>query len=739
MFRKFKNKAIYMPENFYTHGFVKKCLAEGLITKNNIVEQILTKAGYRKDLLKQLTEFTFKVFDNKTAKLISNLTTGLLGVNYKKSSIGKLCTSEDMILAMQKEGFKSININENLKLLRKNTETPMINHKRVIWRSIVESHAFHLYEVIKQYTNKNTVIHGIKSDAVYGSNFNKIITNNTNNVLQKIGGVHEIPYTQLNNLPVYEKTPRIDRYQNKSWIKSEIDKNDYLQYVNQSNVFTGIGGSGKSYTIKKMLEHMDKKRTMVITPTNKACDSLRKKGVQCATIDSTMYVTVEGKRLQRYKNSKYFNFDHVIVDECYYMTNEQLCMLYNIFNKWPDVKFHFFGDPKQCKPPEVVDAQSNSMGIVFNYDKSEAFIDMTDQNMIIITYNPDVGRYDDQLYQEVLKLDNNIVPDIQLYKGQKDIKRFLAKTNRTVDMVNKTIMDKKTTGDTFTLPKDKQSTKCKLTEMKLESGDVLLPSKSFKSLEIYKNQICTYKCKSDEGVTICLNGKEHVLALRDFCNSFVPAFCMTIDKSQGSGIDDKFAILEANKLKKNDFNTAITRSTKYSNVYIDKKPMTVKQYQYTEYVQLVPEKVGIHGIIYKISRDGDEKVFIGQTNQPIEQRLQYHLQCKKDDLFHNIIKNSDKNSWIIESIEDDLFENKQQLCELEKHYINQHLPNVYNDVKIKQERVLKTPKKIRLKGITERKGGYRVKVTGKKEKFFGYKRCGKEIAYNKAKQYLLGF
>jgi len=738
MFRKYKNKAIYIPENFYTHGFVKKCLAEGIITKNDIIEQYLSKGGYKKDLLKQLTEFTFKVFDIKTAKLISNMCTGLLGVNYKKSCVGKLCNSPDMVLSMQKEGYKSITINENLKLLRKNTETPMLNHKRVMWRSIIESHAFHLYEIINKHTNKHTVIHGIKSDAVYGSNFNKIITKNTNDILKKIGDVHEIPYTQLNDLPVYEKTHRIDRYLPKSWIKSEIDKNDYIQYVNQSNVFSGIGGSGKSYTIKKMIEHMDEKRTMVITPTNKACDALRQKQVKCATIDSTLYVTVDGKRLERYKHSKYFNYDHVIVDECYYMTNEQLTILYNIFIKWPDTKFHFYGDPKQCKPPEVVEKESNSMGIVFDYDKSEAFIDMTDQNMINITYNPDVGRYDDDLYQEVLKLDNNIVPNIQLFKGQKDVKRFLAKTNRTVDTVNKLIMDKKNSGDLFTLPKDKPNTKCKLTEMKLETGDVLLPSKSFKSLEIYKNQICTYKCKSDNDVTITLNDIDHIIPLRDFCNNFVPAFCMTIDKSQGSGIDEKYAILEANKLKKNDFNTAITRSTKYSNVYIDRKPMTVKQYQYTDYVQLVPKKIGVHGIIYKISREGDDKVFIGQTNKSIDEQLQYHLQSKKNDLFHNAIKNSNKDSWKIEAIEDDLFENNQQLCELEKHYINQHAPNVYNDVKITPERVIKTPKKIRLKGITERKGGYRVKITGKKEKFFGYKRCGKEVAYNNAKKYLMG-
>ena len=114
-------------------------------------------------------------------------------------------------------------------------------------------------------------------------------------------------------------------------------------------------------------------------------------------------------------------------------------------------------------------------------------------------------------------------------------------------------MDKKTSGDNYKLPRDKSNTKCKLTEMKLELGDVLLPSKSFKKLHIYKNQIVTYKCRSDDGVTICLGNEEHVIPEKDFCTSFVPAFCMTIDKSQGSGIDEKFAILETHMLKKNDF------------------------------------------------------------------------------------------------------------------------------------------------------------------------------------------
>jgi hypothetical protein len=66
-FYMFRNKHIYIPEGFYTHGFVRKCLDYGLITKDCIVEQYLAKTGLSKHLLEEMTTFIFRVFAEKDA------------------------------------------------------------------------------------------------------------------------------------------------------------------------------------------------------------------------------------------------------------------------------------------------------------------------------------------------------------------------------------------------------------------------------------------------------------------------------------------------------------------------------------------------------------------------------------------------------------------------------------------------------------------------------------------------
>ena len=83
----------------------------------------------------------------------------------------------------------------------------------------------------------------------------------------------------------------------------------------------------------------------------------------------------------------------------------------------------------------------------------------------------------------------------------------------------------------------------------------------------------------------------------------------------------KFAILEGHLLGKNDLNSAITRGKKWENVYINRLPATVKPYHYVQYTQLVCSPVAYLGRVYKVSREGESRVYIGQTKKAIEDRF----------------------------------------------------------------------------------------------------------------------
>ena len=124
---------IYIPENFYTHGFVQKLLEHDIITKDDIIEQYISKTGLSSTLLVELTEFIFKVFDEKQAKLISNLQTGLFGKIYNKRQEAQLSTSWDMTQSMIEEGYFPKTLKDGLYMMTKTNKTRMKSDTRPIW------------------------------------------------------------------------------------------------------------------------------------------------------------------------------------------------------------------------------------------------------------------------------------------------------------------------------------------------------------------------------------------------------------------------------------------------------------------------------------------------------------------------------------------------------------------------------------------------------------------------------
>lgn len=81
----------------------------------------------------------------------------------------------------------------------------------------------------------------------------------------------------------------------------------------------------------------------------------------------------------------------------------------------------------------------------------------------------------------------------------------------------------------------------------------------------------------------------------------------------------------------------------------------------------------IHGTVYKIINSVDDEVYVGSTTKTKEERMYKHRTSSNRQKHYKLYKHFsliglDKFEIIV--IEDDLFENKQELYKLEGFYIN---------------------------------------------------------------------
>ena len=119
----------------------------------------------------------------------------------------------------------------------------------------------------------------------------------------------------------------------------------------------------------------------------------------------------------------------------------------------------------------------------------------------------------------------------------------------------------------------------------------------------------------------------------DVFKHFDMAYCITTHVSQGSTYDFPFSIYEYRYFNKKLLYTAMSRSTKKSNInFID--------------TYLQPET----GYIYKIT-DNNNKVYIGSSNTP-DKRWVEHCRCVEDSPLHRSMKELGVDKFTFEVIDE---------------------------------------------------------------------------------------
>lgn len=771
---------IWIPEGFYNNGFVNWLLDNQIISLDNIIEKYVATTKIDKNIFKNMTEFLFNKLSYKTAKILSNTHTGLQGRKYSKNTIGFFTQSNEMSKCMHKDGFYPISIKKDLYFTRKYSKTLLRKNNNPIYKSIIERSIVTLYDSIKKISNENTIITGIRTDAIYGFNFNKIgttfIDKDTNGNFNKLGQLkiekYNPPTCGVRNDEPVKITPLCETLQSEFIMKTQNDlenitfnvereiKNDDISDDEKEDekedeltscLIVGRAGVGKTYTIKNMTEKLKKLKLKtpwgkydfkVISFTNKNVDNLKSYGIECAeTIDKALFETnQDGERVCKYKN-KELDFNVLFIDEIYNVHNHHLNTIYDLWLKNPELKIFAFGDKNQCPPVEI--QGDNSHGVIYDYDLSQAFFDMF-ENKVELKFNSQKSRYDKKLYDASNDVLNNKIPKFKKIDESK-CDRFLCKMNKTVDKKNMLIMNRIKGGDGFKLVKRKTGSASLLTNIKLEKGSPLVPYKNSK--QFYNNEEFTYIKKDTKNVHLnkTSNNKTLILPIIDFQKNFIPCYAMTVNRCQGSKIDGHFMICDTHLMSKNLLYTAITRGTAYKYVHLDTKIKKIENVVYESCVKINIFNKIKKGYIYKIVNKVNNDFYIGQTTRTLLERFDEHKKMKKIMNTHqlnNMIKEYGVDNFEIEKMLKIHFIKQCELNKVERQYIKRYNPT-YNKTKESKIPSVINVDRFKIKGLyfDKKRKMYEAKRRSKnlkiKKKYFSVKKYKtKENAYAMAFKYL---
>lgn len=703
---------INCPNGWYSGGFVKKCLDAHIIQKSDIVEQYLPMATISKDIFKGCTKFIFDIFEEADAKAISNSGVGMYGKKYRKKVDGFFTNSHDVANAKYNESkYYPISFGDDLYFCRKIEQARNMSDHRMIYNSIIDRSIWQLYELVKEKCNDEPRnLYGIKRDCIYGR-FDSVPELKYEKAYDALGKYRPQAY---NMVPVpkddlykvdfkYErKTFQYMRHFDELTDDKKYESKDRTELVNlllekRGCVIGGGGGFGKSFLLNLLaqaIQNLEKhNRVLVITPTNSAMDNLKKDGITAQTIHTALTHKEDNRFVPRYNGTNAFEYDYILVDEAYNMSTFQVRLIYNLYLNYKIKGIYFFGDKEQIPPCEKQDEDGENMGVCYDYDKSQAWIDMC-KYQYYLQYISE-SRYDLKLKGELDNVLNNKTPNIQIMNRDVKLGRFIAKTNITVDNLNKRMM--RNNDIVYKIPKNKVGSDSKLTQMKLTRGSPVMPYK--KGEYFYNNQELYYDEEKEGMVYLKTSDNKTIfIPVKTFTYSFVPAYCITAYKSQSKTFKFKYGIFEVNKMTKNDLYVALSRANKYENVYISEKVNEIIPYKYKTVKVSVRPSFRI-AYIYKI--DNTIKYFnYEQSEGELIEKLPY---CKSYDV-RMALKQHREFLKTRENVN-----NTVQGANLDK-----------------------------MKGITEDKTKFKVRRKGIKAKTFSFKKCGgRENALKMATEYLL--
>ncbi len=590
---------------WYSFPLIEYCLNNHIIRQRDIKQVIKSGNTAKPDYYKPIIDYFYNN-EKEFSKLCINSMIGLFKPSkdreFWKSKILTTCEDEAFYHFLDKgNGFiqplyiddnKYYHLYEATKIKQHSTESPIYN--MIIDMEAIEAHK--LTNIVKSHGGK---ILDLNTDSVtatfnksYPINISPIGRLNNNN----IDGYYYPDGTHKYKIEIKE---RIRQGKMQDYIRTERYETKDLQYnindltpteiidKNEGMLILGRGGTGKTFFINQIQELLTKKDIsfLSLAPTNKACRHISKY-TQAQTLHKFKYVFDTTKKLEE---------EYIFIDEISMMPEMFYSFFIKVKNMYPETKFIISGDFEQLEPVETLNT-------IHDYENSGALYDLVDGNKQLLTI---CRRADDEYYNlthpdNVNHITNNkITFNNKLYNfGNTYTDKHLAFTNKkrieiNDDMMNKTfnnmkqeILNKqiiklkeakrKTSHlslDSIEIPhlnitRNKHNVNSQ--DMRIVKGMPVISCKNVKKMDIVNNEEYIIQLFSNTDIVLFEPISEHKLTLTidDFRTNFLPAYCITVHKSQGCTFDFPYTIHEWSRFTSKMKYIALSRSSNFNNVNI---------------------------------------------------------------------------------------------------------------------------------------------------------------------------
>lgn len=691
------------------------------------------------------------------SKELVNHCVGLFGKKYSAQYQGVMTDSNEIAQTLWfeygREGKKMncFELNE-MYYLRSCNRTRDVSDSVPINRHIVAGGIIQCLELCKYVTGMGCDIVGVKTDCAQfvpnrGLDYNNYIEIKDNYSMgdYKPETYNRIEPFQQRERNDIEKPPLIIVEKVESLLPGPLDK---------SCLVTGIAGCGKTHLLIQIVNELRKteRKFQVLSYTNDSVRNLnsRDKSIDARTINSFSADkdSLEDFGLSPHSMSK---LDVLLLDEIFITPSELVANigLAKVIN--PNLVIIGFGDTNQTIPVE-----DNKQENTYNYNQSYFFMNEIFQSRsLTLKYRTDCGRYNQETLDVVEEF--SAQGEITTYEFQApddDLTINICKLNSTKCRVDKYHMMKQAEGMTHTLKIENDKPK------KSQLPEVIL----YEGIEVMSNTNRCFKCSEEKSIPICnrqrltidnwdddnifmkVDDDTHIIVpIKYFNSSFELCFCTTVYKYQGSSIETDYNILDVNSMTKEEFNTAITRTSPSLNLihmdYPHGKIFRPHKYRFKTFqFNPTPPKIGN---IYKIVNTQTDEFYIGSTMRTIEERFSEHKKDKTCTMMPIIQEGGEENFNISLLYNVSVF-SESQLKRYEHSEINRFISkgfNLYNELKKTKTRDIYENKNIQKTfiqckyspRITEKSGdrlvltyyikGKRTRVDKK------YKRLGREVVY----------
>lgn len=387
----------------------------------------------------------------------------------------------------------------------------------------------------------------------------------------------------------------------------------------------GAPGSGKTRWLCEMANNND----LIACWTHRAVENINlnndnKKALLAVTLDH-----VFGKNPQRIIIKQ----KRIFVDECSMITWEHWRNLWYQKNINPNLEIILIGDDDQC-------LTLDGTGVDLMTHPTIKFL--VNNKMKRLPYNHLTGRYDAVTQEKLFGLVN-----MGVLKCQKTEHKFpkmtICRTPWMRKVINEEFFEK-------FAPKGVELGQWFVGCPVISYGTFEKGSKVKNShyYHIVGKQGSLYELKRSDGLIL------HTELSHD---KWRYGWCETIRRWQGGSIDHEYNIVEVDKMDLRELNTAIGRTTKWSNIGLDSSKLLEKYERQKKTIRwglINPVQIVDGHFIYKY--ESDTILYVGRTNDPIRRDREHQEQ-------------DPQLKGLVMEITETVFATKKQIDELETHMI----------------------------------------------------------------------